>query len=509
MDTNAKTAYVAEGLIDLLIATFGKFNKSLPTYYALVELVLRKPRVKIKEIGTYLKPPSRSSPSTRTLNKRILDLIQSGIIVRSRINYRTTYTYDLSEQAISMLRNSTRYFKYFTNARDKRNAVSFVTIQDPLLSVSPELGHMPPMSGYHEWESLMEPGIETEQFLQAYRTLTSQWNIYLGDRSADPESRVPYVRANLPRYPFQIDQPPESFGRIGSKPYSFIGKTHLPHLHPAHDLGLKRGRQFMLDFSSFEPRILAYFIKQPELFEMANSANDMYHEIFQRHLSNYSITDVKLLILSWINGAGLKGISQYVSLPEPGGQLFNVAADISIKLQSQFPEIEALRMQLTECWSSNSELRTPDGSLVPLHYTNKKEQGIKTLTPGQQRRKSIALFLQTYSGLLGRQVISEARDLKFAYLRLCVYDGFMFYCKKEYYDAALMEASQLLTRITKKMFSSIIMPHKLEWVNDDHGAIHNPGQDAKRGDMTNDRSTPPLNIGFINVNQAADYINRP
>ena len=471
MDTNIKTTFMAEGLMNLLIENFGRLNRWLPIYYALVELILWKPKFKVAEIRKYLKVSTGVIPSNVTLQKQLSELVDRNIIIRDRPNYRSIYTYDLSPLAINMLKGTARYFKYFTNARDKRNAVRFMTIQDPLLSISPELGHMPPMSGYHEWESLMEPGIETEQFLQAYRTLTSQWNIYLGDRSADPESRVPYVRANLPRYPFQIDQPPESFGRIGSRPYTFIGKTHLPDLHPAHDPGLKRGRQFMLDFSSFEPRILAYFIKQPELFEMANSADDMYHEIYKTCLSGYPISDIKLLILSWINGAGVKTVSKYITLSESGERQLDLASEVLNKLHLQFPEVEAMSIQLADDWINNGELGTPDGTAQPLCYSKKNKKGIRTLADGERRRKSLALILQTYSGLLGQIIITEAQNLKLAHLRLCVYDGFMFYCKKEHYEAAVFEVSQLLNNITHKLFPTIVMPFKLEWVNDDHGII--------------------------------------
>jgi hypothetical protein len=491
MNTHLKTKYMAEGLIDLLSESFGKFNKRLPTYYALVELIIWKPRFKVADIVKLTNSSTAIRTSRVTLLKRLSELVDRNIIVRSRPNYRSIYTYDLSPKAIERIKVSTRYFQYFTNARDKRNAVASVAT-DPLTHDSSRGVILPPMSGYHEWESLMEPGLETELFLHAYNKLTSQWNIYLGTRSLDPNPRLPFSVTNLPRLPFRIDQPPESFGRVGSKPYSFIGKSHLPDLHPAHDPGLKHGLQFMLDFSAFEPRILAYFIKQPELLEMANSAGDMYHEIFHRYLSSYPITDSKHLILSWINGAGVQGISKFISPPESGEQLSDVAEDILNKLQSQFPEIEALRIQMADSWSSNNELRTPDGSLVPLHYTKKKKQGIKTLTKGERQRKSIALFLQTYSGLLGRQVIIEAQHLKYAYLRLCVYDGFMFYCKKEHYETAMMEVSELLSRVSKELFPTVLMPFKLEWSSDDNGINYGDSYVPRRDGMININITPSL-----------------
>jgi hypothetical protein len=491
MDTNLKTKYMAEGLIDLLSESFGKLNKRLSTYYALLELISWKPRFKVADIEKLTNWTRGTRPSRTTLIKRLSELEERNIIVRSRPNYRSIYTYDLSPEAIERISDSTRYYKHFTNARDKRNAVVSLTI-NPLFD---DINHgvsLPPMSSHIEWESLMEPGIETELFLKAYDKLTSQWNIYLGDRSFDPKSRLPFLVANLPRLPFRIDQPPERFGRIGSNPYAFVGKSHLPDLHPVHDPGLKHGRQFMLDFSSFEPRILAFFTRQPELLEIANSADDMYEQIHQRHLNNFPISDKKRLILAWINGAGVQGLSEFINVSISGGNKLSVVEEVMMKLQCQFPEIEALRIQFASQWASEDELIAPDGTRMPLHYTKKNKQGLKELTFGERSRKSLALILQTYSGLLGRQIITEAQNLKFAYLRLCVYDGFMFYCKKEHYETAMMEVSELLSRVSKELFPTVLMPFKLEWSGDASGVNYGDSHLLRRDGMTNIKITPSL-----------------
>ena len=466
-----KPIYVAEGLWSLLEQNYGRFAKKLPALYALTEFVLGTPKFRLEDARTAIK----HLPSQSTIANYLRSLIEKDIIVRSREGKRDQYRYDLSSKAILSLETSSKYYSQFLDAKYERNPVSF----DYNSHLTGNFYHYDDgKTGFEQYRAILEPGIETEQFLHAYLDLTSQWNVYLGDKSIDPDSRVPYARANLPRHPFQIDQPPESFGRTGSKPYAFIGKTYLPDLRPAHDPALKNGRQFMLDFSSFEPRILAFITNQTDLTKMANSIADMYDGIYQHYLSEYPISDIKRLILAWINGAGSRRLAEFIDPDEFSKLQYNVATEILNKLMGQFPTIEAFRIQLAADWKENGELRTPDGNAMMKDYTKKNKQGIKTLLPSELRRKSLALLLQSYGGLLSQAIITGAQSLEFASLRLCVYDGFMFYCKKEHYEAALLEVSQLLVKTAKRIFPTILMPFKLEWANDSHGLLFS----KERGD---------------------------
>lgn len=486
MNDLSKPIYVAEGLWSLLEQNYGRLAKKLPTLYALTEFVLRTPKFRLEDARAAIKHKIKHLPSQSTIANYLRSLIEKDIIVRSREGKRDQYRYDLSSKAILSLETSSKYYSQFLDAKYERNPVSF----DHNSHLTGNFYHYADgKTGFEQYRAILEPGIETEQFLHAYLDLTSQWNIYLGDKSIDPDSRVPYARVNLPRNPFRIDQPPESFGRTGAKPYAFIGKTHLPDLRPAHDPSLKVGRQFMLDFSSFEPRILAFITNQTDLTKMANSIADMYDGIYQHYLSEYPISDIKRLILAWINGAGTKTIAKYVDPDESGMLQYHLATEILNKLMRQFPEIESLRIQLSEDWASNSELVAPDGTAMPLQITKKGTIGIKTLTSGQRRRKSLALLLQSYGGLLSRQIIIGAQSLKFACLRLCVYDGFMFYCKKEHYEAALLEVSELFKSITQKLFPTILMPCKLEWAHDDHGLIFSKERGDQQPDIFNHKNT--------------------
>jgi hypothetical protein len=470
-----KPIYVAEGLWSLLEQNYGRLAKKLPALYALTEFVLRTPKFRLEDARTAIKHKIKHLPSQSTIANYLRSLIEKDIIVRSREGKRDQYRYDLSSKAILSLETSSKYYSQFLDAKYERNPVSF----DHNSHLTGNFYHYDDgKTGFEQYRVILEPGIETEQFLHAYLDLTSQWNIYLGDKSIDPDSRVPYARANLPRHPFQIDQPPEAFGRTGAKPYAFIGKTHLPDLRPAHDPGLKVGRQFMLDFSSFEPRILAFITNHIDLINMANSGSDMYNELYHCYLSDYPITDVKRLVLAWINGAGSMRLAEFVDPDEFGKLRYNSADEMLNKLMGHFPTIEAYRLQLASDWKENGELRTPDGNVMLLSYTKKNKLGIKTLTPNELRRKSLALLLQTYGGLLSQAIITGAQSLEFASLRLCVYDGFMFYCRKEHYEAALMEVSQLLVKTTKRIFPTVFMPFKLEWANDSHGLLFS----KERGD---------------------------
>lgn len=454
---------VAEALGKLLIDRFGRFNRKLYLYYALLELILTKPSFSIDSVRSLLLLPPRQIPSMKTLRTCLEQMISKRIIIRHRTDPYSVYTYDLSDEALAILASGKRYSTSFTD-------VKYGRWHNPRV-YQKTTARYHPTPGYTKWAALLASGMETEAFLYAMQQLTSLEHLYIGPRGTSKKSSIPKTTFKLSRSPFSIDLPPEVYGRTNSNPYAYIGSTLLPFMRPVYDVGLNDGILFMVDFSSFEPRLLAPIANNPELIRFAQSRTNMYTAIYEAHLSEFPIGDEKRLILSWMNGASPKQIAEYLKSEVDYCERLEIADQVRTVLTQEYPEVEALRHQLATDWLEAGELQTPDGWVVPLHQPGKSRAGFKRPTKGQITRTAIAALLQSRVGRIGRLVMSEAAEAKHFELRLPVHDGFMCYCRKDEFELAVAEIMAICTKAVRTVSPSIQAPVKLEWAVDNTGVI--------------------------------------
>jgi len=440
----------------LLVAEFRRHNKNLKLYYSLVHVVLNRGLIRVNSLEKLLPIPPKEIPSAKTLQKRLTDLVDANILTRERTDSYSPYCYDLSSQAMSGFISTSGYFRSFSDAKHRKRLISPSKLQ----SATPTLAE----SGIEQWKAILAPSLETEEFLAAYRELVIQHHHYLGQRTPPLHGDLFAHHLFLPRVPFPIDFPPESFGRVGSKPYCFVGKQHLPWLRPAEDPHLHQGSMFMVDFRSFEPRLLAHLAQEPLLLEMAQSSESVYQEIRDQLLNEFPIVNVKKLVLSWMNGAGPTQLSEFIGNQVDEELRVATARDIASLLDRSFPNILAMRYQLAEEWLENGTIRL-DGLECPLERIPRGDKrGLKLRSRGTCQRQALAYLLQSLTGQLSVQIITAAASMDHAQLRLPVYDGFMFNCNKDKLEQAFAEIQCKIAGITTEMFPGVPMPLKLEWV---------------------------------------------
>jgi hypothetical protein len=411
-----------------------------------------------------------------TMTVRINQLIHINMIyVLDRGNKKNHIPrqFSFTDEALELIWQSRKW--YFTKADyTRRTNAQNIHQYTHMYPYQPKVKTIEP--NYHDqFRELLPDNYESRVFIHALAQLEKPQYVFL-----KPIALAAVQKKNKPKQArgmFNGVTPliyaPNRTGRQTARPYIYRGSRIMQFIRPNDDPYLDNTIIFCLDYDSQEATISAKYSGDELLFHLAQSGQNINEFIRHQYLDDLPKKLAKQIIYAWSYGSRggslRKQLLEYLRKTHNSTKPFDFAAELIAKLDTAFPGVKQYREQIAAEWAQKGFITAPGGVKRNLAEDVRYKNG--TINHNKLLRKGMSHIIQGAGAYIARKVVIESLNSQKAKLSITVHDGFIFSCKKEDFDEALIEAGQILTKCANQVVPDFVMAHKLEWAIDGTGYL--------------------------------------
>jgi|FLOH01.1.fsa_nt_gi DNA-binding PadR family transcriptional regulator len=415
---------------------------------------------------------SKQNPHTKnkiehsTMEILLKKLVDDNLIVIDKYCNRFLHIanhFTLTENGHAFVTSSKIAYKNYSDFQYRRNGITSGHLIQKLQNTS----HA---SFCDDWKTKLPDSQETNRFLDGLTLLESREVVFQRfEALMHPKmAQALYITRSIPsETQFNIVYRPLKSGRLQSRPHTYIGKELVQFIRPAEDQHLQNGMLFSLDYSSQELRILANMLPSDSpIAQWAKEPNNSFAELLDIYNITIPVRLWKAFMYAFLYGSEGYALANQLNYSEVLEMGFDSSIKASKSIVANFiekvPEVVSLRQQFAHDFMNTKTIVAPGGFTRIADGGELKKDG--TIKKNKSLTIPLSHIIQGTGAYIARTLISRSPSLKCSRLFLPIHDGFVFYCKKEDYAAALAEASTLLTDVAREIVPNVAMPNKLEWV---------------------------------------------
>lgn len=419
-----------------------------------------------------------------TMNRRIQDLVQAGIIQRIKahkfilddegeVTDKSAAHYALTENAKMLMLQSIRRYSSIADMKKRLHPVHFRDFR-PIFPKRADKG--PKDVDYVRTLDEMDTGYDDFaayrvgiQHLERHKFVILKQNALLTLDKADKAAAI----RNLPDDEFSITYKLLKTGRTGGSPYVLHGNCLLPLVRPVHDIVLEHGKLIYLDYGTQEIRLLAYQSQDANLLSAVLYEPDL-NQFFQKDVFKGISNGLSKVYRSAISYGANGFDDDLIETTRLYLRENNINIDPLYFLQRHFrafnelfPQIEVYREEIAQQWLTDGIIFAPGGIKRGIDEELLKKDGTPSIA--ELRKKGLNHMVQGLGAWIARRLIAGAVHLKYAQLLIPIHDGFIFYLPNDHITEALTEAHKLMDQAADVV--PVPTPHKIEWVWDSNGPL--------------------------------------